>query len=248
MTRSGGSRLRAPRRWRPPRRSSAGWAGRRSAATSPPRPLRTAYQADAGRPRATSCRLGAAGSAVLCSSYSGEHGGDPRLLRRRRGRRRAAAGRHDRRRARRGGARATAVPVIGLPAGLQPRAAVGYTFCVAAELAALALARPRASTPRSTPPPHTSRRQGGAESRARRDRRRDRRRGPGHLRQRPHRPRRVSLEDPGEREREAPRPSRRACPRPTTTSSRAGRAPMGASRRSSSRTATSTRGSAGASS
>ncbi len=34
-------------------------------------------------------------------------------------------------------ARADGVPVIGLPAGLQPRAAVGYTFTVAAEVAAL---------------------------------------------------------------------------------------------------------------
>lgn len=37
-------------------------------------------------------------------------------------------------------------PAIGLPAGLQPRAAVGYMFCVAAELAALALAGPRIHT------------------------------------------------------------------------------------------------------
>jgi glucose/mannose-6-phosphate isomerase len=43
-------------------------------------------------------------------------------------------------------ARRDGVPVIGLPAGLQPRAAVGYMFCVAAELAALALAAPRINT------------------------------------------------------------------------------------------------------
>lgn len=35
-------------------------------------------------------------------------------------------------------ARADGVPVIGMPAGLQPRAAVGYTFAIAAEVAALA--------------------------------------------------------------------------------------------------------------
>lgn len=35
-------------------------------------------------------------------------------------------------------ARADGVPVIGLPAGLQPRAAVGYAFTVAAEVAAIA--------------------------------------------------------------------------------------------------------------
>jgi glucose/mannose-6-phosphate isomerase len=34
-------------------------------------------------------------------------------------------------------ARADGVPVIGLPAGLEPRAAVGYTFTVAAEVAAI---------------------------------------------------------------------------------------------------------------
>ena len=39
-------------------------------------------------------------------------------------------------------ARADGVPVIGLPAGLQPRAAVGYLFTVAAEVAALIGAAP----------------------------------------------------------------------------------------------------------
>jgi glucose/mannose-6-phosphate isomerase len=39
-------------------------------------------------------------------------------------------------------ARADEVPVIGLPAGLQPRAAVGYLFTVAAEVAALTGAAP----------------------------------------------------------------------------------------------------------
>jgi glucose/mannose-6-phosphate isomerase len=39
-------------------------------------------------------------------------------------------------------ARADGVPVIGLPAGLQPRAAVGYLFTVAAEVAALTGAAP----------------------------------------------------------------------------------------------------------
>jgi len=86
-----------------------------------------------------------AGSAVLCSSYSGDTEetlacyaaadalGAQRLV------------------ATTGGelaesARADGVPVIGLPAGLQPRAAVGYMFCVSAELAALALAGPRIHT------------------------------------------------------------------------------------------------------
>jgi glucose/mannose-6-phosphate isomerase len=39
-------------------------------------------------------------------------------------------------------ARADGVPVVGLPAGLQPRAAVGYMFTVAAEVAALTGAAP----------------------------------------------------------------------------------------------------------
>src|SRR6476646_2284592 len=86
-----------------------------------------------------------AGSAVLCSSYSGdteetlacysaaEALGAQRLV------------------ATTGGeladdARGDGVPVIGLPAGLQPRAALGYMFCVAAELAALAGAGPRINT------------------------------------------------------------------------------------------------------
>jgi glucose/mannose-6-phosphate isomerase len=86
-----------------------------------------------------------AGSAVLCSSYSGnteetlagyaaaEALGAQRLV--------ASTGGELADSARRDG-----VPVIGLPAGLQPRAAVGYMFCVAAELAALALAGPRINT------------------------------------------------------------------------------------------------------
>jgi glucose/mannose-6-phosphate isomerase len=86
-----------------------------------------------------------AGSAVLCSSYSGnteetlacyaaaEALGAQRLVATTGGELAEAA-------------RADDVPVIGLPAGLQPRAAVGYMFCVAAELAALALAGPRLHT------------------------------------------------------------------------------------------------------
>jgi glucose/mannose-6-phosphate isomerase len=86
-----------------------------------------------------------AGSAVLCSSYSGnteetlacyaaaEALGAARLVATTGGELADAA-------------RADDVPVIGLPAGLQPRAAVGYMFCVAAELAALSLAGPRLHT------------------------------------------------------------------------------------------------------
>src|SRR3954452_17249821 len=86
-----------------------------------------------------------AGSAVLCSSYSGdteetlacyaaaEALGAQRLV--------ATTGGELAEVARRDG-----VPGIGLPAGLQPRAAVGSMFCVAAELVALALAGPRIHT------------------------------------------------------------------------------------------------------
>jgi glucose/mannose-6-phosphate isomerase len=86
-----------------------------------------------------------AGSAVLCSSYSGnteetlacyaaaEALGAQRLVATTGGELAEAA-------------RADGVPIIGLPAGLQPRAAVGYMFCVGAELAALALAGPRIHT------------------------------------------------------------------------------------------------------
>jgi len=43
-------------------------------------------------------------------------------------------------------ARRDGVPVIGLPAGLQPRAAVGYTFAVAAEVASLCAVAPSIRT------------------------------------------------------------------------------------------------------
>lgn len=43
-------------------------------------------------------------------------------------------------------ARADGVPVIGMPAGLQPRAAVGYTFAIAAEVAGLVGAGPAIRT------------------------------------------------------------------------------------------------------
>jgi glucose/mannose-6-phosphate isomerase len=107
-----------------------------------------------------------AGSAVLCSSYSGnteetlacytaaEALGAQRLV------------------ATTGGelaelARGDDVPVIGLPAGLQPRAAVGYMFCVAAELAALALAGPRINTEIDAAASHIAENFGAAHDRAR---------------------------------------------------------------------------------
>jgi glucose/mannose-6-phosphate isomerase len=85
------------------------------------------------------------GALVLCSSYSGdteetlacyagaEALGAARIVATTGGELAAAA-------------RADGVPVIGLPAGLQPRAAVGYVFCAAAEAAALGGAGPRLNT------------------------------------------------------------------------------------------------------
>jgi glucose/mannose-6-phosphate isomerase len=86
------------------------------------------------------------GSAVLCSSYSGdteetlacyaaaEALGAQRIV--------ATTGGELAEAARRDG-----VPVVGLPGLIpQPRAAVGYMFCVAAELAALSQAGPRINT------------------------------------------------------------------------------------------------------
>ena len=107
-----------------------------------------------------------AGSAVLCSSYSGnteetlacyaaaEALGAQRLVATTGGELAEAA-------------RADSVPVIGLPAGLQPRAAVGYMFCVAAELAALSLAAPRLHTEIDAAASHLGEAFGAAENRAR---------------------------------------------------------------------------------
>ncbi len=63
-------------------------------------------------------------------------------------------------------ARGDGVPVIGLPAGLQPRAAVGYMFCCAAELAALALAGPRINTEIDAAASHLGQGFAAAEARA----------------------------------------------------------------------------------
>jgi glucose/mannose-6-phosphate isomerase len=105
------------------------------------------------------------GSAVLCSSYSGnteetlacyaaaEALGAQRLV--------ATTGGELAELARKDG-----VPVIGLPAGLQPRAAVGYMFCVAAELASLATAGPRINTEVDAAAAHLATSGGAAETAA----------------------------------------------------------------------------------
>jgi len=64
------------------------------------------------------------------------------------------------------GARADGVPVIGLPAGLQPRAAVGYLFTVAAEVAALTGAAPGIRTEIDSAGPHLQQASGVLAERA----------------------------------------------------------------------------------
>jgi len=104
-------------------------------------------------------------SAVLCSSYSGDteetlacysaaEAVDAQRLVATTGGELAEAARRD------------GVPVIGLPAGLQPRAAVGYMFAVAAELIALALAAPRIHTEIEAAASHLSAGREAAEARA----------------------------------------------------------------------------------
>lgn len=105
-----------------------------------------------------------AGSAVLCSSYSGnteetlacytaaEALGAQRLV--------ATTGGELAEAARRDG-----VPVIGLPGNLPaPRAAVAYMFCCAAELAALAEAAPRINTEIDAAASHLEAARASAES------------------------------------------------------------------------------------
>ena len=79
---------------------------------------------------------------VLCASYSGEHRGDPRLLRGgRRARRQANRGDDGRAPGRDGARRRRSGDP--LPGGFQPRAAVAYMIVAALEVAALCGAGPR---------------------------------------------------------------------------------------------------------
>ena len=144
------------------------------------------------------------GSAVLCSSYSGdteetlacydaaEALGAQRLV--------ATTGGELAEAARRDG-----VPVIGLPAGLQPRAAVAYMFCSATELAVSGdggISDPHRDRCRRRPPrgePRGDCRQGRAARRAARRRHR------GDLGQRSDRPDRLPVEVRAERERQGAR-------------------------------------------
>ncbi len=143
-----------------------------------------------------------AGSAVLCSSYSGnteetlacyaaaEALGAHRLVATTGGELAEMARRDD-------------VPVVGLPGLLpQPRTAVGYLFCVAAELAVLALAAPRIATEIDAAAAHLERAHRGAGGARRGARRAAGRRGAGHLWLGPDCRGGLPLEDAGERERE----------------------------------------------
>ena len=185
-------------------------------------PRRTGSPSRCWSPAATSFPPGPRpGSAVLCSSYSGnteetlacyaaaEALGAQRLVATTGGELADAA-------------RADDVPVIGLPAGLQPRAAVGYMFCVAAELAALALAGPRIHTEIDAAASHLGEAFEAAHARANELAEQIGDATPVTLRQRPDRPGRLPLEVPDQRERQDPGLLGECCPRPTTTSSRAG--------------------------
>ena len=147
------------------------------------------------------------------------------------------------------GAREAGVPVIGLPGILPaPRTAVAYMLTVAAEVAALAGVAPRMHTEIDAAAAFLER---ARETTCRRARRRDRRaaRGqrPGRLRRRPDRAGGAALEDADQREREAARLLLRAARGQPQRALRLvdGRTP---SRPSCSKTPTSTRASAAASS
>ncbi len=106
-----------------------------------------------------------AGAAVLCSSYSGNTEETLACYAA------AEALGADRVVATTGGqladsARADGVPVVGLPSGMPPRAAVGYMFCVATELAALAEAAPAIHTEIDGAAAHLERRSEAIQARA----------------------------------------------------------------------------------
>ena len=204
-TRSGASSRRARAVERPAaRRLRHGRLGdrrrpRRRRARRPPQ------QAARHRARLRAAVLAPPDRAVLCSSYSGdteetlacyeaaEALGATAIV--------ATTGGDARRRR----ARATASRSSACRPGLQPRAAVGYMFTVAAEVAAPVGAGP-GSGPRSTAPRRTSRRQRTRSlERAAEIAVGDRRLDPGDLRRGPHRARRLPLEDPDQRERQAAR-------------------------------------------
>ena len=146
------------------------------------------------------------------------------------------------------GAREAGLPVVGLPGIFQPRAAVAYMFTVVAEVAALAGAAPRVHTEIDAAAAFLERESRVAAGPCRRDRRPARGHLPGRLRRRPDGAGGAPLEVPGQRERQAPRLLLRAARGRPQRALRLGARPRPASPPSSSRTPTSTRGCAAASS
>ena len=162
---------------------------------------------------------------VLCSSYSGAteetlaayddalERGAPRLV--------ASTGGPLVERARRDG-----VPVIPIPGGFQPRAAIGYSLVAALEAAALAGAAPsvRDEIEAAADAGGDARRRVGPGRRRRGEGHRPRaaRHGAGDRRRGARGRRGVPLEVPVQRERRACPRSARCCRRPTTTRSSAG--------------------------
>ena len=136
--RVGGDRARRRAR-RHDRRRHGRLGGRRPAGAR--RDRAAAAAAAGGRRRLRAAGLGRARHARAVLELLGHHRGDAVRLRRRGRARRAADRGHDRRaaaeRARRDG-----VPVIPVPGGFQPRAAVGYSLVAALEAAALCGAAP----------------------------------------------------------------------------------------------------------
>ena len=106
-------------------------------------------------------------------------------------------------------ARADGVPVIPLPGGFQPRAAVAYMTVAALEVAALCGAGPRLTSEIDVAASHTEQlvaewgpdAAGGLAGQG--DRPRAARHDPGHRRRRADDPDRLPLEDPDQRERQA---------------------------------------------
>ena len=128
-------------------------------------------------------------------------------------------------------ARADRVPVIPLPGGFQPRAAVAYMTVAALEVAALCGAGPRLTSEIDVAASHAEQLvaewgpDAPEDSLAKEIARVAARQRPGDRRRRSDGPDRLPLEDADQREREAARASRTNCPSSTTTSSSAGRAP-----------------------
>ncbi len=103
------------------------------------------------------------------------------------------------------GARAAGVPVIGIPSGLQPRAAVGYMFAIVAETAAVIEASAPIRTDIDAAAAWLTEQRDSLVARSAEIAGRARRDRPHRLRLRPHRAGRLPVEDADQRERETAR-------------------------------------------